>query len=75
MAQGAICHLDHASIEWHKKFLPAEKQTQASNIKEIIVKLSTLPKDMLSCKAMTIDTMDDETYRSDRAKRPDGCTF
>jgi hypothetical protein len=72
---GGLCHLTHASIEFHENFLPAESLGTARNIVDVVKRISSIAPKWYGdgCKPMTLDEMDDETFHTDEKPIPDGC--
>lgn len=65
IAKGALCHITHATIEWHHKFSGnAQKNKQVT--KDLLA-IINLPESILGCQPMTIQEIDDEMYYKDGA--------
>jgi hypothetical protein len=76
LTRGALCHIDHVSIEWHARLFAkgSEPLEQTLKLQELMDYLIGLGKNYTGCQMPVLATQDDETYATDGKPWPEDCT-
>jgi len=74
LAKGAFCHIDEATLEWHRGFMEKpEDQKNADLVKTLVESFTALSPRFIGCNPVKLHSFEDESYPNDGKPFPSDC--